>query len=235
MISVQHLSAAYGFNEVSFSAEAGELTVLVGPNGSGKTTLLKTLAGLISAVGDLKIEGRIAYLPQKLEFLPTMSVRDVVGLGRAPYRGRLGKLSDADAASVEKALHATCVDHLAMRMVGTLSGGEQARVGLARALAVEADILIVDEPTASLDMAHALDMISLLRTQAESGTLVLCALHDLALAATQADRVLMMSEGRLVGDGDPDLLSTPLVTDVFGISAPHGGWKVPRRASMPRA
>jgi iron complex transport system ATP-binding protein len=235
MITVENFSADFGFAEVSFTAKGGAMLALVGPNGSGKTTLLKALAELIPARGKRTIEGRVAYLPQKLEFLPTMAVRDVVALGRAPYRGRLGKLSETDQQAVETALHATCVEHLAGREVGTLSGGEQARVGLARALAVEADILIVDEPTASLDMAHALDMISLLRAQAERGVLVLCALHDLALAATQADRVLMMSAGRLVGDGPLSLLSDGLVTEVFGISPPHGGWKVPERASMPRA
>ena len=206
------------------------LVTLVGPNGSGKTTLLRVLAGLLPHGGTLGVEGALAYMPQSFEFQSAMRVRDLVALGRAPHLGRLGRLSAADARAVATALGRTGTTALAARPVGTLSGGERARVALARALASEAPILLVDEPFAALDAAHALDISKRLRAEAERA-LVVAAIHDLALARRIADRVLVMSGGRLVASGGPQLLDGEVLCDVFGIAPPPGGWQTPERVS----
>ena len=231
MIAARDISAAYGFTGVGFELPASGLVALVGPNGSGKTTLIKALAGLLPIEGKLTIPGHCAYLPQQLEFLPVMTVRDVVALGRVPGLGRLGRLSEEDRAIVRDAMATTHTHGFADRPVGELSGGERARVGLARALAVQAPLLLADEPTASLDASAALDIMSVLKAQSRDG-LVVCAIHDLALAHHFADRVLVMQEGRIAADGKANLLEGPIVKDVFGISPPPGGWQIPQRASM---
>ena len=227
MIRARDLRASYGLDGVSLDLDSG-FVALVGPNGSGKTTLIRSLAGLLPVAGEVSVEARIAYLPQNLEFLPTMCVRDVVALGRVPHLGRLGKLSASDRDVVEAAMRSTDTKRFADREVGSLSGGEQARVGLARALAVEAPILLADEPTASLDAGVALDILHTLKAQPG---LVVCALHDLALARRFADRVLVMSDGSVVADGNPDLLDGDVVERIFGITAPAGGWQTPERAA----
>ena len=227
MIRARDIRAGYGLDGVSLEFDTG-FVALVGPNGSGKTSLIRSLAGVLPVRGELSVSAPFAYLPQKLEFLPTMRVRDVVGLGRAPHLGRLGRLSDSDLAQVEAAMRATDTHRFADREVGSLSGGEQARVGLARALAVEAPILFADEPMASLDAGVALDILQTLKAQPG---LVVCALHDLALARRFADRVIVLKGGRVVADGEPSILDGPIVTDVFGISPPPGGWQTPERAA----
>ena len=227
MIEARDIAASHGLHGASFTLERG-LVAVVGPNGSGKTTLLRALAGLQPVNGSLRVDGPIAYLPQTPEHLDSMSARDLVGLGRAPYRGRLGQLSKSDIAAVTSAMARTGTTAFADRPVGELSGGERARVHLARALAAEASVLLADEPTASLDIAHALDMMERLR-EASRGSIVVCALHDLALAARFADRVLVLGEGRLRADGGPEVLSGDVVERVFGVAPPSGGWQTPRR------
>ena len=227
MIEATAIAAPYGLHGVSFTLDRG-LVALVGPNGSGKTTLLRALAGLQPVSGKVRVDGPVAYLPQTPEHLDTMCAHDLVSLGRAPYRGRLGKLSNADSDAVADAMARTGTTAFADRLVGELSGGERARVHLARALATQAPILLADEPTASLDIAHALDMMERLR-EASRGSIVVCALHDLALAARFADRVLVLGEGRLRADGGPQVLSGDVVERVFGVAPPSGGWQTPRR------
>ena len=222
MIRARNLRAPHGLHDASFALESG-LVALVGPNGSGKTTLLRALAGLVRVEGELDVAEDFAYLPQKLEFLGAMPVRDVVALGRAPHLGRLGRLSEKDMAAVARAMEATATIAFAARPVGELSGGEQARVGLARALASQAPILLADEPTASLDASAALDMMA--RLKALPG-LVVCAVHDLALAHHFAERVLVMSEGCLVADGGSEVLEGDIVESVFGVRPPRRGWQI---------
>jgi iron complex transport system ATP-binding protein len=211
----------------------GALTVLVGPNGAGKTTLMRALAGLIPAEGRIELEGRplatfsarerarrIAYLPQGHVFHWPMSVAAVVALGRHPHADAFAPLADADRAAVAKALAATAAAPWAARAVTTLSGGERARVALARALASEAPILLADEPTMSLDPRHQLVVMELLARAAHDGGAVLAIVHDLALAARFADRVVMMERGRLVADGKPREVLTPeRIAAVFGVEA----------------
>jgi iron complex transport system ATP-binding protein len=212
---------------------AGELAVLIGPNGAGKTTLARALAGLIPAEGRIAIEGRslaslsprqraqrIAYLPQGHVFHWPMAVAAIVALGRHPHADVFSGLSAADRTAVDHALSATDTLPFAARAVTTLSGGERARVALARALASEAPILIADEPTVSLDPRHQLVVMELLAQVAHKGAAVLAIVHDLTLAARFADRILVMERGRLNAQGPAREVLTPeRIASVFGVEA----------------
>ena len=207
---------------------------LVGPNGAGKTTLLRALAGLIPAGGVVTVGGevlsalslrerakRFAYLPQGHLVHWPLPARDIVALGRFPHGvtdpARLGP-KDIDA--VLRAMQATDVVEFADRRVTELSGGERSRVALARVLAVEAPIILADEPIASLDPRHQLDVMKSLRTAADGGVLVIVVTHDLGLAARFADHVMVLSDGRLASQGMPvEALSEAVMRDVFRISA----------------
>ena len=215
----------------NLTLRAGELTALVGPNGAGKTTLVRALAGLLPSEGAITIDGRalgeisprerarrIAYLPQGNVFHWPLSVADVVALGRTPHADPFSRISDDDRAAVTRALTVTETETFATRPVTTLSGGERARVALARALATQAAVLLADEPTVSLDPRHQLVVMELLRKAARDGGAVLAVVHDLALAARFADRVLVMERGRIVADAPPDeALSAERVAAVFGV------------------
>lgn len=217
----------------SLDLRSGELTVLVGPNGAGKTTMMRALAGLLAAEGRIEIDGRplasfdardrarlIAYLPQGHVFHWPMPVAAVVALGRYPYGDAFSSLSDADRAAIARALTATATEAFASRPVTALSGGERARVALARALASETPILLADEPTVSLDPRHQLVVMELLQRAARTGAAVLAIVHDLALAARFADRIVIMDRGRLVADGSARAVLTPeRIAEVFGVEA----------------
>ncbi|MGD9845400.1 MAG: ABC transporter ATP-binding protein [Variibacter sp.] len=218
---------------VTFALERGSLTALVGPNGAGKTTLLRALVGLIAAQGEVRIEGRsikamsgrararlLAYLPQGHAFNWPLAAAEIVALGRHPHADPFSRTTDADRQAVSRAIATTGIEAFAARSVLTLSGGERARVALARAVATEAPILLADEPTASLDPRHQLMVMEQLRETARRGGAVLAVMHDLALAARFADRVLMMAQGRLVADAPPqEALSATRIGDVFGVDA----------------
>jgi len=230
---VVRLGGALIVDGATLDLRAGELTVLIGPNGAGKTTLMRALAGLVPAEGRIEVEGkplaaltvrdrarRIAYLPQGHVFHWPMPVEAVVALGRYPYADAFSAVTDADRQAIAKALAATGTESFAHRAVTTLSGGERARVALARALACEAPILLADEPTVSLDPRHQLVVMELLVRAAHSGGAVLAIGHDLALAARFADRIMIMDRGRLVADGSPrDVLTVERIADVFGVEA----------------
>lgn len=230
---VVRLGDALVVDGAALDLRAGELTVLIGPNGAGKTTLMRALAGLVPAEGRIEIDGkplssltardraqRIAYLPQGHVFHWPMPVAAVVALGRHAYGDAFSAITDADRRAVEKALVATDTDGFANRPVTTLSGGERARVALARALACEAPILLTDEPTVSLDPRHQLVVMGLLARAAHDGGAVLAIGHDLALAARFADRIVIMDRGRLVADGAPrEVLTAERIAAVFGVEA----------------
>jgi len=244
MITFENVSSGYGpcdvLQSVSAEAKAGDLIALIGPNGCGKSTLLKTLCGIIQpSSGTITIDGdslnnlplkirarQIAYLAQSREALPSMSVEEVVRLGRAPYRGGLGKISSDGEATITSALSRTQSDVFKTRRFDGLSGGEQARVLLARALAVGAPTLLADEPIAALDPFYQLSMMKILKEEASSGKTVITALHDLSLAAQFADRIWMMHQGKIIANGKPaDVLTAENLKTVFGIKLPKGGFK----------
>lgn len=217
--------------DVAFAAD--QVTAIIGPNGSGKTTLLRHLAGLDRAAGgDVELDGaplgrfaagvrarRIAYLPQGGSVYWPLLGRDLVALGRLPHGADLGRpLSAPDADAVERALRRVNGLAFADRTVDALSQGERARLLLARTLATEAEILLADEPVASLDPAYALDTMSVLRAEAARGACVVVSLHDLGLAARFADRVVVLADGRVAADGPPDEALRPAVIDAaYGV------------------
>jgi iron complex transport system ATP-binding protein len=220
-------------SDASFALPAGALVALVGPNGAGKTTLMRALAGLVPATGRIEIRDRpletyaarerartLAYLPQGHVFHWPMPVADIVALGRQPHADPFTPPSEDDRAAVARALAATGVTEFAARPVTRLSGGERARVALARALATDASILLADEPTASLDPRHQLVVMELLRRIVRGGGTVLAIVHDLTLAARFADRILVMERGRIVADaGAQEALSARRMAETFGVEA----------------
>jgi iron complex transport system ATP-binding protein len=220
--------------DVSLALPSGQLVALVGPNGAGKTTLLRALAGLIAADGAIDVGGealsslrlrerarRFAYLPQGHIMHWPLPVRDIVALGRYPHGATdPSRLTPKDAEAVLRAMQATDVLEFSERRVTELSGGERSRVALARVLAVEAPVILADEPTASLDPRHQIDIMKSLRAAADQGALVIVVTHDLSLAARFADRILVLSQGRLVAQGSAaEALSEQVMADVFRISA----------------
>jgi iron complex transport system ATP-binding protein len=221
-------------SDVSFDLSSGHLVALVGPNGAGKTSLLRAVAGLVASSGAIHICGdalssltmrerarRFAYLPQGHIVHWPLPARDIVALGRYPHGVTdPARLSSGDAEAVRRAMQAADVMALGDRRVTELSGGERSRVALARVLAVEAPVVLADEPTSSLDPRHQIDVMKTLRAAAHAGTLVIVVTHDLGLAARFADAVLVLSDGRLVSQGPPaQALAEQVLGEVFGISA----------------
>jgi iron complex transport system ATP-binding protein len=200
--------------------DAGEVVVIVGPNGAGKSTLLATLAGdLRPRAGEVRVDGRDlrhlspghlarirAVLPQQHTVAFPFTVREVVEMGRAAWSGRAPRRDDPVVA---EALAATDTAQLAVRRVTELSGGEQRRVALARVLAQDTPVLLLDEPTAGLDLRHQELVLHLMRARAAAGGAVGCVLHDLSAAAWCADRVLLLHDGRVFGVGPPACVLTP--------------------------
>ena len=219
---------------ISLALSSGHLVALVGPNGAGKSTLLRALAGLVPSEGEIHVAGealsslslrqrarRFAYLPQGHVVHWPLPARDIVALGRYPHGATdPARLAPADAEAVLRAMQATDVVQFSERRVTELSGGERSRVALARVFAVEAPVILADEPTASLDPRYQIDIMKNLRAAADKGALVIVVTHDLGLAARFADTVLVLSEGRLVTQGAPaEALSEKIMAEVFRISA----------------
>jgi iron complex transport system ATP-binding protein len=216
---------------VSGALAMGAVTVILGANGAGKSTLLSCLAGLREPdSGQVLLDGQplaamppqhrarlIGLLPQQADIHWNVNVRMLVALGRLPHRGRWGLHAD-DERAIDTALAATDCKHLASRKAQRLSGGEQARVLLARVLAGEPRWILADEPFASLDPAHQLDAAACLRTAAVQGAGVAVVLHDLTQAARLADQVIVMKEGRLLAAGTVGEVMTPTVLEAaYGV------------------
>lgn len=207
---------------VSIRADAGELLAIIGPNGAGKTTLLRVLAGDIRPdQGTVRIRGRNVadaderHLARMRAFLPQHPVTDVpftayevVVMGRHPHQRDPGNSAAADESAVAEAMEQTATIEFADRVFATLSGGEQARVSLARVLAQEAPLSLLDEPTSSLDVAHEERVMGQLTDRAAAGTAVVSVLHDLNTAARYASRVVVMSRGAVAADGPPEEVMT---------------------------
>ncbi len=244
VLSVSGLSVRAGgaalVRNVSFDLAPGRLVCLLGPNGAGKTTLLRAAMGLeaqskaFDVAGAATLDGapirdlspaaraqRLAYLPQTRPLAWPTPVRDLVALARFAHGGRLGALAPADAAAVEAAMKSCAVDHLAERAADTLSGGEHARVHIARAIATEAPLLIADEPTAALDPRHQHQIMTLIRQYVDNkGGGALCVLHDIDLAARYADRLIWMKDGAVVADGTPhETVTRERLAAIYGVAA----------------
>ena len=220
-------------NGVDLCADAGQLIALLGPNGAGKTTLLAALAGLRPFHGSVRFQGRalaslsrlekaraLAYLPQGQIAHWPLTARRLVELGRLPHLAPWRPPDAADRLAVEAAMRRTGVAELAERPFDTLSGGERARVLLARVLAVEAPLLLADEPVASLDPYHQLQVMELLRDYADAGAAVIVVMHDLTLAARFCDGLTLLRDGALVAQGSPErVLSAEHLADSYHIAA----------------
>ncbi len=234
---VDNLSVKLGTHRaldcVGFTANKGEVVALIGPNGAGKTTLLRAALGLVSReAGRIEIEGResatisprekarmVAYLPQSGEVHWPLSVARLVALGRLPHLDAFHEPGDDDKNAIEAALRSVDAWNFMDRDVHSLSGGERARVLLARALAVGAPLLLADEPVAALDPRHQLMFMNLFRKLAHEGRTVIIVLHDLGLAARFADKICLLDQGQLVSVGQPDdVLSDEHLADVYGVS-----------------
>jgi manganese/iron transport system ATP-binding protein len=222
ILEVSHLTVRYNggsaLEGVSFRLAAGERLAVVGPNGAGKSTLFKVIAGVLApSAGDVRVAGHgpsghicIAYVPQRsqVDLRFPVSVADVVMMGRTGRIGLLRRPGRADWERVRQALEVVDLAALADRQIGELSGGQQQRVFIARALAQEAELMLMDEPLAGLDLPAQDEVFRVLSALRERRVTVLVATHDLNLAAEQFDRVLLLN-GRLLGIGRPNDVFTP--------------------------
>ncbi|SHG98640.1 ABC transporter ATP-binding protein [Marivita hallyeonensis] len=215
-------------DQASLTIAEGECVGLIGPNGAGKTSLLRGALGLLpiegqSSLADLPPRHRAAqaaWLPQKREIAWPMSVERVVALGRLPYLARGATLSAQDQSAVDAALHRMGLDGFRQRIATQLSGGEQARVLIARTLAQDTPLLLADEPIAGLDPAAQIATLDVFRSLAGEGRAVLTSLHDLSLAARYCTRLIVMHQGRVVADGPrDDILTKEMLADVFDLRA----------------
>ena len=220
--AVNNLSYAYGSQPVlqrlSFSIDRGEIFIIIGPNGAGKTTLIKLMAGIIKrqsgqidalqkpigSFSQKKLAQVLAYVPQGLPVGFPFSVEETVLLGRAPHQKILGLASEEDLEIVRQTMTFTEVDHLARRKLDQLSGGEQQRVLIARALCQQPQVILLDEPTASLDLSHQIRIMDLMeKLKAEKGVTVVMVSHDVNLASMYADQLLLLKAGEIVRMGTP--------------------------------
>lgn len=219
---------------VSVTLRQGELVAILGPNGAGKTTLLRSMLGLVDpSQGRSLLDGqptarlspgerarKVSYLPQRRPLAWPNRVIDIVSLGRFAHGAALGRLGPVDAAAVDDAIGACDLRLLASRNADSLSGGELARVHFARALAAKAPLLVADEPVAALDPRHQLRIAELIRTFVDSGGGALVVLHEVALAARFADRLIWMSGGKIIAEGSPRAtLTAELMKDIYGVRA----------------
>jgi iron complex transport system ATP-binding protein len=243
MLDVRNLTLAYGervaLRDVSLSLAPGDLVGVVGPNASGKSSLIRAITNVAAPQsGEVRLDGspvrslsqreiaqRVAVVPENPTLPEAFTVLEVVLMGRTPYLGLLQSERRADWAAVRRALEQTDASHLADRRIGELSGGERQRVVVARALAQETPLLLLDEPTAHLDVGHQATVLELVlrlcHPPGADGTdsrpkAVLAVVHDLTLAAQYCDRLAMLSEGRLVAFGSPqEVLSPQVLASVY--------------------
>jgi len=220
--------------DVSSTLRPGEMVGLIGPNGAGKTSLLKSILGLtkltsghitladqdIFALPAKKRAKILAYAAQGAPVYWPLYVERIVALGRIPHLNPWQKLRPEDEAAIDNALSITDCQHLKGRIATTLSGGERARVLLARSLATGAPYILADEPVASLDPLHQIQVMDILKQQASAGGAVLVVLHDLGLAARYCDRLILLDQGRLIDQDTPEkILSDQNLARIFGVSA----------------
>ncbi|ASL28329.1 ABC transporter ATP-binding protein [Azotobacter chroococcum] len=219
--------------QVSLQIPHGQMVGLIGHNGSGKSTLIKLLARqLVPAGGHLRLDGKpldawserefarhVAYLPQQLPAAESLTVRELVGFGRYPWHGLLGRFTADDRVHVDRALELTGTAGFAERLADQLSGGERQRVWLAMLLAQNSRYLLLDEPTSALDLAHQVEVLALVRDLSRHlGLGVVVVLHDINMAARYCDRLVALHSGRLLFSGTPAALMNPATLEaIYGI------------------
>jgi iron complex transport system ATP-binding protein len=227
MLEARNLSAGYenGFviKDISFTLEKGEFISVLGRNGSGKSTLIKALQGLLNNVcGEVKIFGediarmrrrqiakRVAYVPQIFDFVFEFSVMEIVSMGRYAHQGRLAGSSLFDSQFIEEVMHATQIVHLKDKKIAHLSGGERQRVFIARALAQDTPLLLLDEPSSHLDINYQVEIYQILKNlQEEKGKTILCTEHNINLAIPYSQKLIFLKEGRIHAQGQPKTLIT---------------------------
>lgn len=236
-LELQDLAFSYGERRVlaglNLIVEPGEMVALLGPNGCGKTTLLRLASGVLQPdsgkvclggedilrMNRREVARRISVLPQELEAPPGWRVREAVSLGRTPHIGLLGSESLADLAAIDRALRVTATQEIADQDLHTLSGGQRQRVAVALAVTQEPRLLLLDEPTAHLDLRYRVTLLdSITELKENLGLTVLAAMHDPNLAALYFPRLLLLSSGRIVADGSPqEVLTVPLLEQVYGV------------------
>lgn len=226
-LQVQNLKFGYKrglvLKDISFNIEKGQFISIIGPNGSGKSTILKLLNNLYSPKkGNIFIEGKNIYgykkrdLAQKIALVPQdtfldyeFTVEDVVLMGRHPYKKRFQKEDENDFKIVEEALKMTNTLHLRDKLITEISGGERQRVVIARALAQNPSIILLDEPTSHLDINHQIEILNLLkRLNQEKSTTIVIVIHDINIASRYSDEIIMINEGKIVGIGRPEEVIT---------------------------
>jgi iron complex transport system ATP-binding protein len=226
-VVARNLRHAYGtetvLRDLSFEVRKGEFFIIIGPNGSGKTTLLKILAGIdrsfqgsvallqrpLASYSRRELARRLALVPQLATETFPFSVQEVLLMGRAPHMGLLGLESQKDRRIAEQAMRFTGVSHLGRRRLDQLSGGERQRVFLARAVCQEPAVILLDEPTAALDLAHQIRVMDLMaRLREEKGVTIVMVSHDINLAAMYADRLMLLKDGTRVAIGTPQEIVT---------------------------
>jgi len=235
-IEISGLTCSYEdqavLDNLSMSVETGEFFIIIGPNGSGKSTLLNTVAGLlILQKGVIKIQNHLlseidqkslaqtlALVPQSMEIDFPFTVKEVVLMGRTPHQGFLGLEKEADSKIVGEALDYTDLAHLAERKVYQLSGGERQRAFIARAICQQPDIMLLDEPTASLDLSHQTRIMDLMeRLKTEKGMTVVMVSHDINLASMYADKLILLKSGQIVAKGSPtEVLRYDILEEAYG-------------------
>ena len=238
LVEAQGLGFAYAaqpvLDGIGFALRPHEFVGLVGPNGSGKSTLLRVLLGLLPAGrGEVRLAGdpvrllsrrqiarRAAFVPQETPMEVALAAREVVAMGRNPYLGRFQPETLEDQEHIRWALELTETADFAARPLNELSGGERQRVMLARAVAQQAAVLLLDEPTANLDPQHQLEIMQLVAGLVKKKGCALAAIHDLSLAGRFCDRVLLLAQGRIVADGPPvEVLTAANLRTYFRIEA----------------
>ncbi|WP_443063499.1 ABC transporter ATP-binding protein [Streptomyces sp. NBC_00663] len=237
-LTAEDVTVGYGGRTVldglDVTVPPGVITTIIGPNGCGKSTLLRTLSRLLKPTrGTVLLDGddiarlRTRDVAKKLGLLPQtpvapegLTVADLVARGRHPHQSWLRQWSSDDAAVVERALAMTGVSDLADRPVDTLSGGQRQRVWISMTLAQGTDLLLLDEPTTYLDLAHAIEVLDLVDDLHESGRTVVMVLHDLNLATRYSDNLVVMKEGAILAQGHPrDVITAELLHEAFGLRA----------------
>lgn len=248
-IKVSRLSCAYPrvsvLKDLSFDVKAGEFFIIIGPNGSGKTTLIRSMAGLMPfSGGGISLNGRplqkysrhelasqLAYVSQTGGDDNLFTIQELVLMGRSPYLGILGVEGEKDIAIAKQAISFTGLGHLSDRRIDNVSGGEKQRAHISRAICQETDLILLDEPTAALDLAHQISIMGLMNLlKRDRGTTIVMVSHDLNLAAMYADRLLLLVDGRLAVCGPPEkVIEEKTLEKAYGCGllvdrSPVGDW-----------